>query len=338
MSAEQQADDRTTWLAWRRLGLGGSDIASVVGLSPWKSQYALWAEKVGLVEDDDETEMMEFGRRAEGLVAGYFRDRTGLEVAGEQQWLVHAEHEWMRATADGFVFERAELYDALTAKYAVGVLEIKVTSSTPEEWEAELPDHYLCQAQWLLAVTGKERVWFAVLHTAFGRLRFRTYEVERDDADIAYLMAQGLAFWRLVCEGTPPPADGSDSTTRALQRAWEARDDAQAPVTFDLYRRLLYARSILDQYEEEVAALTNAIKVEMGEASEGTVQGATVCTWRPSKAVDLARLLAELDPVEIAAFSRFDLGAWTKKNRLRAAPYRTEPGPRRFVVTKERAT
>ena len=38
------------WLALRReLGIGGSDAGAVIGLNPYKSAYALWAEKTGRV-------------------------------------------------------------------------------------------------------------------------------------------------------------------------------------------------------------------------------------------------------------------------------------------------
>ena len=37
--------DRQAWLQERRSGLGGSDVAAIIGASPWKTYAALWAEK-----------------------------------------------------------------------------------------------------------------------------------------------------------------------------------------------------------------------------------------------------------------------------------------------------
>ncbi len=35
------------WLELRRQGLGASDMAAVMGVSPYKTPYQLWAEKTG---------------------------------------------------------------------------------------------------------------------------------------------------------------------------------------------------------------------------------------------------------------------------------------------------
>ena len=55
---QQHADRRRQWLAERVTGVGGSDAAVVLGMSPWKSRYELWAEKSGMfpVEDGGENE------------------------------------------------------------------------------------------------------------------------------------------------------------------------------------------------------------------------------------------------------------------------------------------
>lgn len=38
------------WRAERRKGVGGSDVAAIMGMSPYKSPYEVWAEKTGVVE------------------------------------------------------------------------------------------------------------------------------------------------------------------------------------------------------------------------------------------------------------------------------------------------
>ena len=44
---------RDAWLVARRHSLGGSDAAAVMGLNPYKSPFALWAEKTGMVPEPD---------------------------------------------------------------------------------------------------------------------------------------------------------------------------------------------------------------------------------------------------------------------------------------------
>ena len=44
---------RDAWLEARSHSLGGSDAAAVMGLNPYKSPFALWAEKTGMVPEPD---------------------------------------------------------------------------------------------------------------------------------------------------------------------------------------------------------------------------------------------------------------------------------------------
>ena len=39
------------WRAERRKGVGGSDVAAIMGMSPYKSPYEVWAEKTGVVQN-----------------------------------------------------------------------------------------------------------------------------------------------------------------------------------------------------------------------------------------------------------------------------------------------
>ena len=123
------ADERIDWLTWRRSGLGASDIAGVLNLSPWASPFSVWASKIDDTTDDRDSPAMEFGRRAEVMVAPWFTDRTGLHVIGEQARCTHRDDTWKLCTVDGFVTEgpNSSIGDAL------GVLEIKTTSDSASE-------------------------------------------------------------------------------------------------------------------------------------------------------------------------------------------------------------
>ncbi|HFC9341278.1 TPA: YqaJ viral recombinase family protein, partial [Enterococcus hirae] len=41
------------WLEDRKKGIGGSDVATVLGLNKYKSPYQLWLEKTGQIELKD---------------------------------------------------------------------------------------------------------------------------------------------------------------------------------------------------------------------------------------------------------------------------------------------
>ena len=47
------AMSKEEWTALRSTTIGGSDAAAILGLNPYKSPYALWAEKTGKVIPED---------------------------------------------------------------------------------------------------------------------------------------------------------------------------------------------------------------------------------------------------------------------------------------------
>src|SRR5262245_35499897 len=125
--------DRDDWLKWRRDGIGASDIAALMGISPWASPWSVWADKSGLLPPEPENEYMAAGRWLEAAIAPWFTDITGLHVTGEQMWCTHPGKPWARCTPDGFIVEKAENeYETERAwsyalEHALAAFEVKVT-------------------------------------------------------------------------------------------------------------------------------------------------------------------------------------------------------------------
>lgn len=281
--------DRQAWLEWRRTGIGASDIGALLGISPWASAWSVWAEKLGLLPDDqlDDDDPREFGRRAEAMVGPWFTDKTGLAVVGEQMWLSHPAEPWMRATPDAIVVdgERGPLPGLHGLRFgdegwsladALGGLEIKATNDRP--WST-IPEHYQAQGQWQMAVTGWERVWFAVLHYR----RLRVYELARDQADIDYMTERARAFWHEhVLTGQPPEVDGSDATAHVLAVLYpEADKGATVELGLEgaeLLEALADAKADAKAAEARAKHAGNELRALLGEAYAGTIDGRPAVT------------------------------------------------------------
>ena len=71
---------RDEWLKYRRLGIGGSDSAAILGISPFRTARDLYYDKLNIVTADDEGNWvaMEMGNLLEPLVARIFAKKTGL--------------------------------------------------------------------------------------------------------------------------------------------------------------------------------------------------------------------------------------------------------------------
>ena len=100
------------WTALRATTIGGSDAAAILGLNPYKSPYALWAEKTGKVipEDISQKEAVRLGTDLEDYVAHRFMEATGKKVRRENYTVFRDDMPYAHANYDRLVIgERAGL-------------------------------------------------------------------------------------------------------------------------------------------------------------------------------------------------------------------------------------
>lgn len=79
------------WLAYRRQGIGGSDVAAILGISPFRTARDLYDDKLNIASAVDDTGnwvALEMGHLLEPLVAQIFTKKTGLEVCAGASYIV----------------------------------------------------------------------------------------------------------------------------------------------------------------------------------------------------------------------------------------------------------
>ena len=255
---------REGWLELRRTGLGGSDVAAAMGLSPFTSRYALWLDKIGEPTGMVESEPMKWGHRLEEPIARAFEEETGHATAFLPVMLRSRTHAFALANPDRFT-EDAD---------GTAIVEIKnVGNHKAHEWADGPPLHYRMQGQWYLFVSGHRRVYYAVL---VGGQNLVIYQVERDDDLIAEMLRHAEAFWTLVTLRRPPDLDGEDSTTRALKAQYTTVErpvvDGGA-VLAGLVARRDGAKAAFDTAEAQLQEIDNRIIALLGDAEVGAADG-----------------------------------------------------------------
>jgi putative phage-type endonuclease len=197
---------RETWLATRQTGIGGSDVATILGLNKWKSAYSLWAERIGLVDNQtNESEAMEWGTRLESVIAAKFQEaHPELEVNTEVGTWASIARPWQIANPDGIYRTEDDVY---------GVLEIK-TATYEDDWAHGVPRYYRTQVQWYLHTLGLGEATVAVL---FHGNKYREYQIIADPFEQQLNMERVQQFLTLVDAGVAPELDGSDSTQESLK-------------------------------------------------------------------------------------------------------------------------
>lgn len=273
--------DRADWLTKRSAGIGASDVAGIVGLSPWSTPFTVWAEKK-LGYSQDPTEAMTWGQKLENVVIDEYEERTGIAVDDRQLLVHHPGDEWMMATLDGVAYEsHDDARDDHERKLgALGNVEVK-TDSQWGRW-GDVPDHYQIQVQWQMYVDGLEHAWVVVLH---GGRNFEVYEMAQDSRVQQSLVAKASEFRdRYILGDEEPDADASDLTSRILSDLWKGEgDEVELPAELAvMWEGLPALEDELKRLAAEVTKRKNQMRAWLGDNTVGSYGGVPVVTWKGS--------------------------------------------------------
>lgn len=209
MDGGESGDVNAEWLKFRSTGIGGSDVAAIMGISEYRSPLEVWLEKTGRAESPDlsKKESVEWGNRLESIIRDKFREEhPELKVMQFNASLVSKERPWAHANLDGRVQDENGNW---------GILEIKTAGKAREsDWKNGVPDYYLTQVTHYLSVTG----WsFAYVAALIGGQHYVEYRIDRDEDDVKAISEAVDNFWHGFVEtGLMPEIVGMPSESRAL--------------------------------------------------------------------------------------------------------------------------
>lgn len=243
-----------------RKGIGGSDIGAIMGKSPWKSAYQLWAEKTGQLDDQLEPSMpMKLGTAFEPAIRQLFQDEN-------KDWLtIHETGTWASIENPSWVANVDGIIEWADGK--LGVLEIKFTR---QYWD-ELPENYNLQVQHYLSVLGLDRA--VVVAVAGGD--YREFEVVRDESLVKTMKEAVEAFCDLVEANKAPEWDGSDSTYETVRELSEGLEDGEMELG-SLWSNLVATKSEAEYWANALQAQKSAVLAFLNGIKYGLYQGEKV--------------------------------------------------------------
>ncbi len=264
--------NREEWKALRKQYIGGSDAASVIGMNPYKSAYALWAEKTGKAPEFEGNLATDVGAYMEDFIAKRFEQETGKKVRRENSSILNDQYPWAIAN-----------YDRLVVGEDAGV-ECKFTDSLnlKRYKNGEYPERFYAQCVHYLAVSGKKRWYLAVL---IGNKEFKWFTIERDEEEIAALMKAEKSFmYNNVQTKTPPMVDGAESTTETIKTVFpESNSDSVSLYAYDTdLRQYMALGEQIDALQAQKDEVANRVKAFLGESWGGESDRFKV-SWTSSK-------------------------------------------------------
>lgn len=263
---------REEWLKARKLGLGGSDMAAVLGLSPWRSPIDVWLDKTSDTVEEKESEPMYWGNVLEEVVAQEFAKRSGYKVRNNNFTLQSEPYPYLLANID---------------REIVGLdagLECKTANAfKANEWDGDnVPDAYYIQCQHYMAVTGKASWWIAAL---IGGNTFVYKEIKRNDEVIQAIIDTGAAFWELVESNTMPAPDDTKQCENALKKLYQKSNgqSVELPANYgNMIIDYLEIKNQLSELETKKRGIENVMK-DFLKDNERATYGEHFVSWKSTK-------------------------------------------------------
>lgn len=281
--ADTKDMDYLQWLEMRRVGIGGSEVGAICGLSKYKSAYSIYLSKLNELPEEQQSDSAHFGNVLEDIVAKEFTRVTGKKVRRLNKMLRHKEHSFMIADLDRVVVgEKA-------------FLECKTCSAyLSKEWEGDLiPETYMLQIQHYMSVTGYDYCYIACL---VGGNKFVWKQINRDDELINTIIEIEKDFWENhVLKRIPPVVVGGEADKHLLTLLYpedNGTEIALPSLANEKINELLLLKSKKDEIENSISNIENYLKNELGEHEIGTIGNIRV-TWKTvnSKRIDSKLLL-----------------------------------------------
>lgn len=272
---------REEWRAARRIGIGGSDAAAVLGLNEYRSPMAVYLDKIGEVLQPDLTsEKVYWGNVLEDVVARHYATVNDVKIQKNNHILIREDIPFMIANIDRDVFSpheghygfEAKTTDAMNKKYWVdGDIEM-------------VPLSYTFQVQHYMAVTGYP---FFDVGCLIGGNYYVQRRVPRDEDIIGYIVEKESEFWRMVESKTPPAWDGSQSAWEVLKLLYPQSEQGKIITLSQDLEEALFQYQRLDMERLDLNAKTKAIEKQrdvykqeicaaLGDAEIGILNGVEI--------------------------------------------------------------
>lgn len=259
-----------------RTAVTASEIAVLLGLSPFDSPFNLYWKKRGDIPADFDDDAMSLGRHLEPWIADrWHQDHPEVDSAVLTGTWVSEERPWQMATPDRLLDVQGP-----DGKYRDGILEIKSSGSYDGWGEAgtdQIPAYYRAQVLWQLDVMGLGEAHVTCLF--LGTRQRRDYVVAYDVADVDLMRKAAREFLARVEAGEPPDIDASEATHAALIALNPKIDDeAEVEVAEQLADDYASACADYKAAKEHKAELENRLRLAMGPAKYATCGGRKVAT------------------------------------------------------------
>ena len=299
------------WHAWRSQGLSASEAPVIMGRSPHKTLWRLWAERRGIVRPPDlsRNPNVRRGIANEDNARSQFEATLGQAVQedleeADEETIVQArgdiegvnnlfllpacaesdDHPLMRASFDGLGDDGVPVEIKCPAP---GTFEkVKLLREESEAYQV-----YWCQVQHQILVAGSAKGWLYFWSNG----EAIPFEIQRDDAFLSALVARSMDFWAMLKSGKEPEKDLKRDIYIPEGTGLDAWNFLAVEYRL-LYERLAGQRAKAKAIEAQLDGIEAKMVGLMGHYAQGEAMGIRVNRYVQKGAVDYKAALKAQNP------------------------------------------
>jgi putative phage-type endonuclease len=254
------------WHEAKRTLITSTDIAAILGVSPWMSEGDVARHKMGEPDpavDDVQARRMRLGLSMEDVVADEDEAEHGFKLRHVRRMIISDTLPWAGTSLD---FERIGQKT---------IVEIKTTSA--RDWGEGLPERVEAQVRWQMGVAGYPAAHIAVLR--YGS-QLECHDLQHDEEVFQNLVTIAEDFRARLAAGGPF-SETRESSRRAFRRD-DGTEIVATPEEAKAVGLLLDLRRRKAEIEEGEDRIIVALQQRMASASVMTGDGFRI-TWKQSK-------------------------------------------------------
>lgn len=262
--------DTPAWEMERRKSVGASEVAALMGLSPYgQTALSVYKHKQGIDAEFDPV-LSFIGHASEPIMHQWVEMFSGVDVNLRPGFMARSvEHPYLHAS-----FDRVSTAPFLTWQFKTA------HHYSGHHWDEGIPLDIRVQVQAEMAVAGTRR---AAVVVWIGGREFRLFWEPRDDRFIdEHLLPTVRDFWdaNVRAQVAPMPSSVAEMNEIPVEHGKAVEAD---PTVLEAIERRAVLLSDIKVQKEEVDALQVAIGQWLGDADTITHGGRNILTYRYQK-------------------------------------------------------
>lgn len=313
---------REDWLEHRRVGIGGSDVGAILGLSKWKTPLQVWEEKKGIAKPFEGNDATRRGNLLEAHVCEDWAALNKREIRMDPTMYFHPKHDILLANVDRIIVDNGD-------GQGDGLLEAKTAGEWAyKAWDNQIPVYYYVQLQHYLNVLGLKWGEFATWILGFA-IDADSLPIVRDDKLIDDITNELMEWWMSHIVKDIPPAMMEPDT--ALAKSISGSSVEATPEMLAICNELRDAKVATKAAKDVQDGLEGKVKVYMQD-TETLVHGEMpLATYKTGNSFNQEALEAEQSMI-VSRFTEptFNKSKFQLEEKRLYKQYMTGKGSRRF--------